>query len=110
MKLGSISTLAKHMLEFAFVLGLVAVVTPQAQAQNFSVVHDFTGGSDGGNPLAGFTTDAAGNLYGTTSMGGASRAGPVFNVTSKGTLIVRHSFPGGSDGANPEASLLADAS
>jgi uncharacterized repeat protein (TIGR03803 family) len=110
MKLGSISTLAKHMLGFAFVLGLGAVVTPQAQAQTFSVIHDFTGGSDGGNPLAGFTTDAVGNLYGTTSIGGVSGAGTVFKITSKGTLIVLHSFTGGRDGANPEASLLVDAS
>jgi uncharacterized repeat protein (TIGR03803 family) len=97
------------MLEFGFVLGLVAVVTQQAQAQTFSVIHDFTGGSDGGNPLAGFTTDAVGNLYGTTSIGGASGAGTVFKIARKGTLIVMHSFTGGTDGANPEASLLVDA-
>lgn len=43
----------------AFVLALAAAVTPRAEAQTFSVIHNFTGGNDGGNPPAGFTIDAA---------------------------------------------------
>jgi uncharacterized repeat protein (TIGR03803 family) len=109
MKLGSISVTFKLLLEFAFVLGLAAVVTPRAQAQTFSVVYSFTGGSDGGHPLAGFTIGAGGNLYGTTSAGGASSAGTVFKITGKGTEVVLHNFTGGADGANPQASLLMDA-
>jgi len=93
----------------ALVVGLAIVAIPAAQAQTFSVIHNFTGASDGGNPLAGFTIDAAGNLYGTTNIGGASGAGTVFKVTGKGKEIVLHSFTGGTDGANPEASLVTDA-
>jgi uncharacterized repeat protein (TIGR03803 family) len=36
------------------------------------VLHRFTGGTDGANPLAGVILDAAGNLYGTTISGGLS--------------------------------------
>src|SRR5437762_8057413 len=109
MKPESISAVGKLMLAFAVALALVAVATPRAHAQTFSVVHNFTGGSDGANPLSGFTIDAAGNLYGTTNAGGASGAGTVFKVTQSGSVIVLHSFTGGIDGANPGASLLLDA-
>jgi len=109
MKPESISAVGKLMLAFAVALALVAVATPRAHAQTFSVVHNFTGGSDGANPLSGFTIDAAGNLYGTTNGGGASGAGTVFKVTQSGSVIVLHSFTGGIDGANPGASLLLDA-
>src|SRR5277367_920977 len=109
MKLESISAPVKHLLGFAFVLALAAVATPRTQAQTFTVTHSFTGGSDGGNPLAGFTMDAAGNLYGTTNSGGALGAGTVFKVGPKGKETVLHSFAGGKDGANPQASLIMDA-
>jgi len=36
-----------------------------------SVIYNFTGGNDGTNPPAGVTLDAHGNLFGTTSLGGA---------------------------------------
>jgi hypothetical protein len=45
-----------------------------AQAQTFNVIHNFTGGDgsmDGARPEAGLTIDAAGNLYGTTLLGGS---------------------------------------
>jgi uncharacterized repeat protein (TIGR03803 family) len=74
-----------------------------------SIVHAFSGGSDGANPLAGLTINAGGNLYGTTSAGGPSGAGTVFKITPKGTELVLHSFSGGADGANPQASLVMDA-
>jgi uncharacterized repeat protein (TIGR03803 family) len=96
------------MLAFAFVLALAAVAIPQAQGQTFSVVHNFTGGSDGGNPLNGFTLDASGNIYGTASAGGASNYGVVFKVNTSGVETVLHSFSGGMDGANPDGFLVRD--
>ena len=51
-------------LAIAFLLTVVA--SQLAQAQTFSVLHNFTGGQDGKNPYAGVTLDKAGNLYGTT--------------------------------------------
>jgi len=96
------------MLALAFVLGLAAVVIPRAQAQTFKVIHSFTGGSDGGNPLDGFIADSAGNLYGTTNAGGASGYGVVFKITKSGVQSVLYSFVGGTDGEFPEGGLIRD--
>jgi uncharacterized repeat protein (TIGR03803 family) len=46
-----------------------------------------------------------GNFYGTTSGGGSSGDGTVFEITSGGTLTTLHSFQS-TDGAEPEGGLL----
>jgi uncharacterized repeat protein (TIGR03803 family) len=66
-----------------------------------TLLHTFTGGTDGGLPTAGVIRDAAGNLYGNTLLGGVLGAGVVFEVTSAGQEIVLHSFTGGDDGGYP---------
>jgi uncharacterized repeat protein (TIGR03803 family) len=109
MKLGSISASIKHALVFALVFGLAAVEIPEAQAQTFSAIYSFTGGSDGGIPLDGLMIDGAGNLYGTASYGGPGGNGVVFKVNPRGKETVLHGFTGGTDGAKPEASLVMDA-
>jgi uncharacterized repeat protein (TIGR03803 family) len=73
-----------------------------------TVLHAFLGGSDGAYPAAGLILDKAGNLYGTTSLGGVHNAGTVFKLKKSGKEIVLHSFAG-PDGANPYASLIRDA-
>jgi uncharacterized repeat protein (TIGR03803 family) len=103
----SISGRSKHVLVFAIVNVLAIATTPLVQAQTFSVVHNFSGG-DGGAPLAGFTIDAAGNLYGTASYGGTTEYGVVFKVNKRGEETVLYNFTGGADGANPEANLVLD--
>jgi uncharacterized repeat protein (TIGR03803 family) len=50
-------------------------------AGNFEVVHQFFGQPDGSEPDAGVIRDAAGNIYGTTELGGASNAGTIFKFT-----------------------------
>ncbi len=74
-----------------------------------AVLHTFTGGSDGAKPGAGLILDAAGDLYGTTSAGGASGSGTVFEVDKASNEIVLYSFAGGTDGADPAAGLIQDA-
>ena len=54
------------------------------------------------------TLDAAGNLYGTTSGGGASQWGAVYKIASAGTESVLYSFTGGNDGAIPRSGLIRD--
>jgi len=108
MKSTSISDSIK--LAFAFVLLLAAVAIPLAQAQTFKVVYNFTGASDGGNPLDGLIADTSGNLYSTTSAGGASGNGAVIEFSKSGVESVLYSFAGGIDGANPQAGLLRDKS
>jgi uncharacterized repeat protein (TIGR03803 family) len=63
-----------------------------------TVLHAFTGGADGSQPYAGLVRDKAGNLYGTTWMGGEYDLGVVFKVTATGRFSVVHSFsgPGGA--------------
>ena len=79
-----------------------------------TVLHAFTGGSDGAYPGVGpLIADSAGNLYGTTQVGGASGQGVVFKLAPNGTggwtESVLYSFTGGSDGGQPfYGSLIAD--
>jgi uncharacterized repeat protein (TIGR03803 family) len=91
----------------ASLFALGAVVVPQAKAQSFSVIHNFTGGSDGANPLGGFFI-AGDELYGTASSGGSSGVGVVFRLNTSGEETVLHEFSGGIDGANPEGRLVMD--
>jgi uncharacterized repeat protein (TIGR03803 family) len=74
---------------------------------NESVLYSFTGGSDGGYPLAGVILDSKGILYGTTNGGGASGAGVVFKVDTSGNETVLYSFTGGDDGGYPLWVVLA---
>jgi uncharacterized repeat protein (TIGR03803 family) len=46
-----------------------------------TVLHSFDYANDGGYPTARLIRDAAGNLYGTASAGGASNHGTVFKLT-----------------------------
>ncbi len=55
-----------------------------AQAQTFTVLHNFSGGGDGANPLAGLSMDQAGNLYGTASLGGRGY-GTVYKLARHGS-------------------------
>ena len=75
-------------------------------AVSFTNLHTFEGPPDGARPFAPLTS-FNGTLYGTTSDGGAHRAGTVFTVTPTGVEAVVHSFTGGADGANPEGGLFA---
>lgn len=90
--------------------GAVFQITPGG---NESVVYSFAGTPDGANPLAGLVMDASGNLYGTTGSGGANGNGTVFKVTPAGVATLLHSFAAQwstSDGGNPQAGLVLDAS
>jgi uncharacterized repeat protein (TIGR03803 family) len=104
MKTGSVLAGSKLMFAFAFVLGL-ALTGPAAHAQTFSVVHNFTGGSDGGVPYNGFVINGK-MFYGTTSGGGTSGNGTVFKITAKGVETVLHNFAGGADGSAPWGELI----
>jgi len=89
--------------------GVVFKVAPEGAE---TVLYAFSGGNDGGYPTGGLILDNASNLYGTTGEGGGgcsgSGCGVVFKLTPEGAETVLHSFQGGSDGAAPAASLLAD--
>jgi uncharacterized repeat protein (TIGR03803 family) len=99
------------------VFALVAVCAQMAVAQE-TVIYGFSGSPDGSALYGGLIMDAAGNLYGTTSGGGAVDApydtsGTVFELmpTAGGgwTEKVLYSFGASGDGANPYCNLIFDA-
>jgi hypothetical protein len=80
---------------------------------NKTVLYQFTGGSNGNDPLAGVVLDGAGNLYGTLYQGGASQLGAAYEVSRSGSSWVEstiHSFGGRADGADPMSGLIFDGS
>jgi uncharacterized repeat protein (TIGR03803 family) len=85
-----------------------------------TVLHSFTGGSDGRSPAAGVIRDDTGNLYGTAQLGGNTDCqtygnyqregcGVIFKVDSAGRFSVLYTFSG-AEGAFPTDSLLEVAS
>jgi len=74
----------------------------------YATVHAFTGGSgDGSEPYGSLVQASDGNLYGTTSLGGANNLGTAFKyVIGTNTLSLLHSFGGSGDGSKPYGSLI----
>jgi uncharacterized repeat protein (TIGR03803 family) len=72
-----------------------------------TVLHAFTGLSDGGTPESGVIRDSSGNLYGTTAEGGLG-AGVVYRLDPSGQETVLYTFTGGDDGGSPFAGLTLD--
>ena len=64
----------------AYGYGSVFKLIPGNDGWTYISLHDFTGGSDGGSPYSNLVFDAHGNLYGTTSTGGADGLGVVFEI------------------------------
>jgi uncharacterized repeat protein (TIGR03803 family) len=99
--------------------GVVFKLTPEGKE---TVLYSFcarNGCTDGGVPWAGLVFDQKGNLYGTTTRGGAFNnatcqgygCGVVFKLTPGGKYTALHSFCGPSNCANgafPIAGLVLD--
>jgi uncharacterized repeat protein (TIGR03803 family) len=96
--------------------GTVFKVDPSG---NETVLYSFKGRTDGAFPYyERLVMDAAGNLYGTTNVGGSGPCtgrnqvvvgcGTVFKLDPAGNETVLYSFTGGSDGAFPYAGLVMD--
>jgi uncharacterized repeat protein (TIGR03803 family) len=76
------------------------------------ILHNFTGGRDGGSPEAALIFDNSGNLYGTTTFGGTYGFGTVFQLQPVGNggwkEHVLYDFSGGADGGRPVSRLILD--
>ena len=90
--------------------GGLGVVFMLDTSHHETVLHNFSGNPDGATPNGALVMDGFGNLYGTTSAGGAAGLGTVFKIDTSGTESVVHSFGGNPDGANPYAGLVMDKS
>jgi len=91
--------------------GTVFELVPAATTWREKVLYRFTGGNDGGNPIAGLIPDHAGNMWGATSSGGSGGGGTIFELTPSGSgwefhLIYSLSGYGGQGG--PFANLAFD--
>lgn len=73
-----------------------------------STLYSFDGGVHGGSPYSSLVADAAGNLYGTTSLFGTLGFGTVFKLDPAGNETVLYSFTGAEDGAYPYAGVVLD--
>lgn len=72
--------------------------------------YSFAASPDGAQPYYGpLVSDGAGNMYGTTSLGGANNLGTVFkiNTTSLAESVV-YSFANGAGGHTPYSGLVRD--
>ena len=97
--------------------GLVYNLTPLPTAcatalcsWNENVLYRFSSESDGSGVINVSASDEEGNLYGTTTTGGADGAGTVFELTPSGrswTKTILHNFTGGSD-ASPNQVLVGN--
>lgn len=97
-----------------YTYGTLFELSPQAGGGwTEKVLHSFNWHTDGAFPAGTLIFDAAGNLYGTTSLGGAHDAGSVFEFSPKAgglwTETILHQFGNGKDGAEPLAGLTFDA-
>ncbi len=77
----------------------------------YSVIHRFTG-PDGNTPLGSLIFDGSGNLFGTTSGGGAHGLGTVFELSPsssgwKESVLYSFAAPDG-DGDSPQGGLIFD--
>ena len=90
--------------------GVVFKLTKSNGSWTQTVIHQFTGGSDGSGPGSGLTFDLHGNIYGMTPTGGTYGLGTVYQLQpqTNGTwnLNVIHTFTGGNDGSSGSAGRL----
>jgi uncharacterized repeat protein (TIGR03803 family) len=71
-------------------------------AGTFTTLYDFTSGTSGANPHGGLTLAANGELYGTTTYGGANGDGSIFSLsTSPVAVRFLYFFEDGNDGSLP---------
>jgi hypothetical protein len=96
------------------------------KAGTYIDLHDFGGtvlnasglsGPDGASPYAGVTLDSAGDLFGTTTQGGANGHGMIWEITNMGIYEDLHDFGGtilkadgknGPDGLAPYGGVSFD--
>ena len=89
--------------------GTIFKITPSGTLTTLYSFCELAGCPDGAGP--GALIDANGDLYGTTSGGGANGHGTIFKITPSGTLTTLHSFcalANCADGQGPVGRLVQD--
>ena len=97
----------------ALLLATMLIAAASLAAQTYSVLHAFTGGSDGGHP-GRLVMDGGGHIYGSSMLGGnqgancqipgGSGCGVIFELKRSGNGWIfnpLYTFQGAADGAIP---------
>jgi uncharacterized repeat protein (TIGR03803 family) len=99
--------------EGVYGVGSLYKLSPTVGYWKFTLIHSFTGSTDGGLPVGGVAIDGAGSLYGTTFSGGLFQYGTVYKFSPgpKGNWAesVLHNFANTTDGYNPQGVTLDSA-
>jgi len=94
--------------------GVVYELSPGQSGYTEKILYTFSNtGNDGQYPYSGLLMDGAGNFYGTTTGGGTSGAGTVYELVNSGgnfTEKILYNFTGHGDGSAPYAALVFDSS
>jgi len=95
--------------------GVVFQITPAGRLHplySFSAVNEEGDNEDGAYPLASLIQGADGNLYGTTSTGGANGSGTLFRLSLGGSFKLVYAFTAldnegnNSEGSSPQSALV----
>jgi hypothetical protein len=92
--------------------GTVFQLTPSNGGWQETVLYSFSNGLDGGDPIGGVVLDSAGNIHGTTWLGGAGDFGTAFQLAYSGgswTLTTMYTFGIGNNGFGSYAPGIFDA-
>ena len=91
--------------------GPASKATPVIPVQTVNVIYGFGGDEDGEYADTDLETDSAGNIYGTTVLGGDFGGGTVFQLShgpNGWVHTVLYSFTGGVDGGEPYKGVTLD--
>jgi uncharacterized repeat protein (TIGR03803 family) len=95
--------LMPHLRTSALLFGLIAACLVPAQAQTVQTTLHAFAGSNGARPIGGLLLGPDGNLWGTTTEGGANGTGIVFRIGPDGSgYTVAHDFAAVVDGRNAD--------
>jgi uncharacterized repeat protein (TIGR03803 family) len=85
--------------------GTVFELTPTGNETSLFSFNFTDGTGPGPNRLL---RDAQGNLFGTTTGGGAAGNGTIFELSNTGVETVLYNFTGAADGSNPTGGIIRD--
>ena len=91
--------------------GAVFKVTRSGLIWNETLIYSFVGGTDAVNPVAGVSLDASGDVFGTTSFGGANGVGAVYQLVHSQEGYresVIYNFQGADDGQIAVGGVILD--
>jgi uncharacterized repeat protein (TIGR03803 family) len=94
------------------VLGIALVANKAAWASSTEILYSFTGDEDGEYLDTDIEIDSAGNLYGTSVLGGEFGGGTVWQLSPVGDQWVHtvlYGFTGSADGGEPYKGVTIDA-